>query len=58
MAHGEKVAYGSETHVLEKNGAPETIRTSDKRFRKANEDEEATDCFSWKWRIDAFFLVL
>jgi hypothetical protein len=34
VACEEKAADGSETQAVEKNGAPETIRTSDKRFRK------------------------
>jgi len=34
VAHGEKAADGGTTQVVEKNGAPETTRTSDKRFRK------------------------
>jgi hypothetical protein len=43
IADGRKAPDGSTAQVVEKHGAPETTRTSDKRFRKAKEDEEPTD---------------
>ncbi len=43
VADEEEVADGRNAEVVDKYGAPETIRTSDTRFRKANEDEESND---------------